>query len=309
MNTGQDSFINIAQQANVALGGWGWGTEFFDMDNDGDDDLFVATGLFDNYFSNRLFRNISAEQLLFEDATLSAGLNDFEAARSLAVFDNDNDGDLDILISNVRSYPYLYINQLDQGNWLEIELVGSKTNKNGFGTILEIEFNGSSYRKYHHGAQYFGQNILPVHFGLGTAELVNQLKIYWLSGQIDQFDSIAVNQKIKVTEGGILTKLPENKPENLPESIKLLGNYPNPFNSITRINFIIYKPGDIRFNVYNILGQQVFTSQKTITSSGNNFIDWNPATNGESSLSSGIYLCSIGNAEQQSDFIKIIFLK
>lgn len=310
LNTGQNYFINIAGKAGVVLAGWGWGTEFFDMENDGDEDLFVVTGLFDYDNSNRLFKNVSQDSIRFLDESKEKGLDDFEPSRSLVIFDYDNDGDQDILISNIKDYPFLYLNNLPQGNWIDILLEGTKTNRNAFGSVIEIIIKGISHKKYHHGAQYFGQNILPVHFGLGEHGIIDHLKVYWLSGNIDQYDSVRVNQKIKIVEGSLITVMINNETSFASVvSGSLFDNYPNPFNGSTTIGFEMVNAGQIDLNIFNTMGQRVYSVSKTYSSPGYKELKWNPENQGISSLSSGIYLYSIKINNNPAVVGKTIYIK
>jgi len=106
-------YLEISEDLGVFRTGWGWGTEFFDADNDGDLDLFLVNGsIKDRDTSNMLFRNhfVETGELVFEDVSESSGTNGFAESHGLVVFDYDADGDLDILVSNYHEPVYLYQN-------------------------------------------------------------------------------------------------------------------------------------------------------------------------------------------------------
>jgi len=313
LNTGENIFQNSSLSAGVAYAGWGWGTEFFDMENDGDEDLFVVTGFFLPGDTNRLFKNNSTEDsLIFEDVTESAGVADDDAAHGLAVFDYDDDGDLDLFVSNVDDHPFLYANQMEQGNWINIWLEGSESNKSGFGSIVEIEIDGNHYRKCHHGVQFQAQNIQPLHFGLGDAGIVDKIEIYWLNGHIDSFESVPVNQSFKIVEGGeLVSKISEfhDTYSGLSKSIRLIDNYPNPFNSTTQIRFTIPLAGEVELRIYNVLGQLIRNKLMTYSSPGTKMIVWHADDNLKNMAGSGIYFYQLKMNNEYSNIGKIILLK
>jgi hypothetical protein len=313
LNTGDNYFIDVAEEAGVSRAGWGWGTDFVDIDNDGDEDLFVVTGDFEADYSNRLFKNISgSDSLLFKDISIESGLNDYIYSRGLAIFDYDADGDQDFLISNFRDLPFLYVNQMGHGNWLEIELEGTEINRNAFGSVIELRSNEIIVSKYHHGAQFLGQNILPVHFGLGDVEMIDTVRVTWLGGKSEEFYAISANQKIKIIEGGILiTNIAEKTSEivNTPKKLELLGNYPNPFNGSTEFRFYLQTSGEVELQIFNMLGQKIHTIYRIFTSAGQKNIHWHTAYLGASQFSSGVYLYRIRQNDHISDVKKLIYLK
>jgi hypothetical protein len=313
LNNGEQYFQNSSLSAGVAYAGWGWGTEFFDMENDGDEDLFVVTGFFLPGDSNRLFENNStADSLIFEDVTVSAGVADDDAAHGLAVFDYDNDGDLDIFVSNVDDNPLVYANQMEQGNWINICLKGSETNKSGFGSIVEIEIDGKYYRKYHHGVQFQAQNIQPLHFGLGNVGMVDKINVYWLNGQVDSFESVPPNQTVKIIEGGELISAIHNAFEpnkGVSKSIQLINNYPNPFNGMTRITFTIPFAGEVELKIYSVLGQLIRNDKITYSSPGIKMITWSADAESKNILGSGIYFYRLKMNREYSNIGKMILLK
>jgi hypothetical protein len=310
LNSGENLYVNNSVSAGVSLAGWGWGADFVDIENDGDEDLFVVTGFFFPEFSNRLFRNISdQDSLIFEDITVPSGLADYDAAHGMAVFDYDDDGDQDLLISNVGDAPFLYSNKMVQGNWLNIQLEGTETNRSAFGTVVELEVEGQTYKKYHHGAQFQAQNVLPVHCGLGEAEIVNKITVYWLNGQIDEFESVSVNQSVKIVEGGDLISNVDNINENhskSPKVIHLVDNFPNPFNGSTQIRFNINIPGQVELRIFNTLGQSVQIINKSYSSQGEKTIIWNAD---ENIIGSGVYFYRIKIEDHLSNIGKMVLLK
>jgi len=295
LNTGADVFTQGATEAGVAVAGWGWGTEFFDLENDGDEDLFVVTGNFESNYPNVLFRSGSETgHFEFEDITSEMGLADLDPARGLAVFDYDEDGKLDLLISNLFRSPYLYQNRLDVGSWLRVKLEGTLSNRDGFGAVVEVEYAERTHKKYHHGAQYLGQNILPVHFGLGEAQAVERIVVRWPSGHEDVVGPVAANQQILIREteglvGGQSTSMEEPA---VPGTLGRVSAYPNPFTDETQIHFDLERPGDVEVHIVNVVGQTVQILRQFFGSTGGQVIRWN-AANQKAPLGAGPYFYRI----------------
>jgi hypothetical protein len=131
--------------------------------------------------------------------------------RGQAVGDIDNDGDLDILITNNGQPPELLRNDGDnRGASLLFHLVGQKSNRDGVGARLNLTVGAKrQIREVKAGSSYLGQNDLRMHFGLGQAARAEKVEIRWPSGTIDVLENVAANQVLTVTEGkGITAKGP-----------------------------------------------------------------------------------------------------
>jgi hypothetical protein len=204
-NDGTGHFSDVSHELGVEHADWAWGTAFFDCDHDGDLDLYVANGFrSEPPFNNRLFVNSLVEtgEVAFENVAPNAGVDGLAEARSLAVFDYDNDGDVDLLVANIqaggdpeqRNMPYLYQNVSSTANWLKVELEGTTSNRNGFGARVSATTATGTYHRHHDGISFLGQSIAPLHFGLGEAEVVESLAVTWLSGLVETYPSVEVNR-------------------------------------------------------------------------------------------------------------------
>ncbi|MGH7495638.1 MAG: FG-GAP-like repeat-containing protein [bacterium] len=314
LNTGQNYFVNGSNEAGVSMAGWGWGTEFFDLENDGDDDLFVVTGNLQPDFANVLFRNASdSDTLHFERISHEVGLADSIVARGLAVFDYDEDGDPDLLISNFFAAPSLYENPMPHGNWLKVKLAGTVSNRDAFGAVVEVWANGKSYKKYHHGAQFLAQNIQPLHFGLSNAENVERLTVKWPSGFIEEIGAVDINQIILIKEkSGVVSGVRERSARSVtaPQALRLIGNYPNPFNSATQIRFELGVPGVVELSIADTQGQTVKAIRQSFTSIGEKSIHWDPTGEKAQPVSSGLYFYRLSlNGELVLDLGKLLYIK
>ena len=190
-----------------------WGTVFFDYDNDGDGDLFVANGhlddnveLFDTSVTyaqrNQLFRNDGNGR--FADVTDSAGpgLALVQVSRGVAVGDYDEDGDLDLVVTNNNQPATLLRN--DGGNrhrWLSVKLIGSSGNRDAIGAVVEVVTDGhSQIDEVRSGSSFLSQNDLSLHFGLGTVEKAELVEIRWPGGGVEQLTDVEANQVLTLYE-------------------------------------------------------------------------------------------------------------
>ncbi|MEM0994063.1 MAG: VCBS repeat-containing protein, partial [Bacteroidota bacterium] len=126
-------FTNEFESQNVGYGNWGWGTHLFDADHDGDEDIYLVNGFEGLIYNNKFFRNNLAQgKADFTDWSVQAACDGIASGMSLEVFDYDEDGDLDMLVSNTNDHPYLYQNtgRASQTNWLQVELEGTTSNRN-----------------------------------------------------------------------------------------------------------------------------------------------------------------------------------
>ena len=271
LQTAPGVFADAAPEAGVDIADWGWGTEFVDVENDGDDDLIVVTGLFDPDYPNYLFRNqIETGTFGFARDT-GAGFADSEAARGLVAFDYDADGDQDLLVSNVFRPPYLYENTADGGAWLDVELQGVASTRDGYGATVTAWVDGTPHLRLHHGAQYLAQNLAPVHLGLGTAAVVDSLVVAWPSGQVDRLPNLATSRRIRVVEGVGLGA--PTAGERLPSSSGLsLTVGPTPFRDRVTIRVSADGTEPVRLAVFDVLGRRVHTAE----AAGDGVFEWAP---------------------------------
>jgi enediyne biosynthesis protein E4 len=196
----------------------GWGLKFFDYDNDGDPDLFLANGHPDDMVEQQASRVKYKEPLLmfenvgkaYKDVSKTSGAvfaKDFPA-RGLAVADYDNDGDIDLLVINNGDAPVLLRNEGgNKNNWLGVELVAKKSNSMSVGAILTWQAGALKKSRYKaSGGGYLSSHDPREVLGLGAAAKVDTLEIKWPSGKVDKLTNVAANQYIKVVEGEGLSK-------------------------------------------------------------------------------------------------------
>jgi hypothetical protein len=172
----------------------GFGVVFFDFDNDMQLDLAFANGhIIDHPLLRRagsthgqrnlLFRYLGSRR--FENVTTSAGPGFAleKVSRGLAAGDFDNDGDLDLLVTNNGQTADLLRNNSDHGNALIVRLVGKESSRDGIGARLRLTTGTvTQMREVKAGSSYLAQNDLRQHFGLGTNQRVDRLEVRWPSG-------------------------------------------------------------------------------------------------------------------------------
>jgi hypothetical protein len=307
-------FVDKAVELSVNIARWGWGTEFFDYDHDGDLDLYVVNGFGGDWFADRniFFENLLVpEGFAFSEAAERLGVDGPAEARGLVVFDRDNDGDLDILVPNFADYPDLYLNDTAAKNWLQVQLLGTRTNRNGVGAVVKAIASGYAYFRIHDGVEFLGQSIQPLHFGLGDAELVDTLTVSWPGGRTEAFYHIEGNQKIMLEEGRgeVITKVQSSSESiSTPEHFVLLGNYPNPFNGATTITFVVPEPGMVTLIISDMLGAAVNTMSRFYSHAGQSNFVWNGTSASGSVVASGFYIYQL---DYQGDnfYGKLLYLK
>ena len=204
--------------------------KFFDFDNDGWPDIFVANGhvnpqvdqhSFGVTYAERplLFRNLGAGKLA--EIGLSAGppLSRRYVARGTATADFLNDGSQDLLITVLDGSPVLLRNQTARkGHWLRLKTIGRKSNRDGFGARVEIRTGSLKQSSEVRSNSSFESASDPrLHFGLGSATQVDSITIRWPSGRVDNIGTEAADQELVVEEGkGVVSRhrsgLPANRP-------------------------------------------------------------------------------------------------
>ncbi len=215
-NEGNDLFVDNAPTSEVGratLVTLGFGCFFFDYDNDGWQDIFVADGHIEDAIERvqkrvryaeppHVFRNLGGDK--FQEVTQSLG-SDFAApkvARGAAYADIDNDGSLDILLTTNGGSAHLFHNQNGTNRSLRIKLVGTKSNRDGMGANVRVVSGKDDQTKtVHSGSGYLSASELTLTFGLDAAIKADSVEIKWPSGQVDKLSNVNAGQTVTVQEG------------------------------------------------------------------------------------------------------------
>lgn len=216
-NNGKYDFTDVSFTAKVAQTSRpyvGWGTGFFDLDNDTWLDLFVVNGhvypQMDQISSGARYKQgkilfINNGDGTFCDATEQGGaaLSELRVSRGAAFGDLDNDGQIDIVIEDLDSSPMILKNEGDKTNhWITLELGAKNGNKLAIGARIKITTGKTvQTEEIRSGGSYLSQNDLRVHFGLGKATKIDEIEIRWNSGKIETIKDVAADKFYAILEG------------------------------------------------------------------------------------------------------------
>jgi ASPIC and UnbV/FG-GAP-like repeat len=229
-------FTDVARESGTCNTLWGWAAKFGDFDDDGWLDLFAVDGLrsagaanyipvllqmiltpgvdftdlgawppigsmsWSGYQRSKLFRNLGTQA--FKEMAAAAGVDDDLDGRGIGVGDFDNDGRLDLLVTNSAQPSLLYRNvSPGDGGWIELRLVGTRSNRDAIGARVRVEAAGGSWvAEVDGGNGYAGQSSRVLHFGLGAARKVDAVEVRWPSGLRERF-TVPVDRITTLREG------------------------------------------------------------------------------------------------------------
>ncbi|MGI9545030.1 MAG: VCBS repeat-containing protein [Cyclobacteriaceae bacterium] len=239
LNNGNGTFSEIGQLAGIDATDWSWSALFADYDNDGYKDLFITNGYRQDVtnldfivygqhvlamgeaeanreqrlqalkelpgakLSNYVFRNQG--DLTFNNTTDNWGLSQPSYSNGAVYADIDNDGDLDLVISNIDGVASLYENQTAQdeeseANYLQVRLKGPQGNLQGLGTKIRLYYDSLIQYQYFTPYRGYLSSVDPkLHFGLGSAKQIDSVQIIWPNGKGKTLVEIPVNQMITIT--------------------------------------------------------------------------------------------------------------
>jgi hypothetical protein len=215
-NEGNGLFVDEAPRSEVGrntLVTLGFGCFFFDYDNDGWPDIFVADGHIENEIERvqkrvsyaeppHLFRNLGGGKFEEVTAHVGAAFASPKVARGAAYADIDNDGALDVLVTTNGGRAWLFHNEGGTNHSLRVKLVGTKSNRDGIGAVVRVTSEGvKQWQLLRSGSSYLSQSELVLTFGLGGATKAEVVEVQWPSGQVDKFPGVAADQMVTVEEG------------------------------------------------------------------------------------------------------------
>jgi hypothetical protein len=220
------TLANVESDSTGQLLNTGWGTFFFDVDNDSWPDLFVANGqipsteIIENVLldSNRLYLNNTDGT--FSDVSLSAQIGTVGRARGAAFGDLNNDGKLDFVVQNVHEYQdsaqvEIFRNSSEVANWVGIKLQGIVSNRDAFGSRVRVVVDGiSTVAEVGGGSSHASQNSSVLHFGLGESTTADSVVVTFTSGIEQVLVNVAANQVMLVVED-VPVSVPNT--DNLPQ--------------------------------------------------------------------------------------------
>lgn len=236
-------YENLADSMGVGDGGWSFGAQFGDFNNDGALDLYCTNGYvsgdrqqnywydyskitgansalirdarnwppmgtrsLSGYQSKRVWVNDGAGT--FREAAQSVGVTDKLDGRAVAVADLWNRGVLDVIVANQKAPLLIYKNSVAPGrNWMQFELQGNRSNRGAVGTQVTLFLDGKKQTQFVMGGEGFcAQNMSRLHFGLGAHPKLKKVVVRWPSGTVQTLTNVKANQINKITEpadGGV----------------------------------------------------------------------------------------------------------
>lgn len=228
-NQGETGFIDRAAAAGLTRASdqlVAWGAGFADFSNDGWPDIFVANGNVSSMVDKlphdlryrepiHLYRN--RRNGTFAEIADASGLNDgpLHSRRGTAFGDINNDGNIDVVVYNVGGPPSLFLNETKNANHRVLfRLVGNKSNRVVIGTRVTVTAGTLvQIDEVRAGGSYLSSNDQRLHFGLGTAATMKQVKIEWPSGATEELHDVAADKLYTIVEGeGITQSIKLNEP-------------------------------------------------------------------------------------------------
>ena len=211
LNSGDGTFVDATSERGLAaptVGYLGWGTRFFDFDFDGDLDLFVANGhvypQVDDASAggtyaqrNQLFANEGTGAFVAVEEA-GPGLKVQKSSRATISGDYDQDGDLDLFITNIDDSPTLLRNDTGAGRYLVVQIDSEIV-----GTWVRLVAGGRTQVRSVGGASsYLGHSDTRLYFGLGQAERVERVEVLWPDGAVTRLEDLPVNEVVVVKGEG-----------------------------------------------------------------------------------------------------------
>jgi hypothetical protein len=230
-------YENLANNFGVELGGWSWGAQFGDLNNDGNLDLFLTNGFVSaekatNYWYDYSKITVGNNSIIgdaanwapmngrslagfqqkkvwlndgagkFNDVALAVGVTETFDGRAVAVADLWNRGVLDVIVANQNAPVLIYKNTVSaENNWISFDLEGTASNRSAIGTRVAVFWNASQQaQEIHGGIGFCSQNQRRLQFGLGKNARIEKVEIRWASGKIQVIENPELNKIHKIKE-------------------------------------------------------------------------------------------------------------
>jgi hypothetical protein len=234
---GKLEYEDLASSLGVDLGGWSWGAQFGDLNNDGTLDLYLTNGYVSagersSYWYDFAViatghsaiiadaknwpamrgRSLSGYQRKhvwindglgrFTDVAQVVGATDTYDGRAVALADLSNTGALDVIVANQRGPLLVYNNHVQPGrHWIAFELEGRASNRSAIGARVELQWNGQmQVQEVSGGSGFSAQNDRRLHYGLGTTAKINGVVVRWPSGARQTIDNPKIDAINRISE-------------------------------------------------------------------------------------------------------------
>lgn len=217
-NDGRAGFVDASLEAGLGAATFsftGFGVGWFDYDNDGLLDLFIANGAvtiqqpqiasrYPFHQKNQLFHNEGAGKKFLETSAIAGpALELSEVSRGAAFGDIDNDGDIDIVVSNNKGPARLLLNETgSRRHWIQIRLEATRGNRFGIGARIGVHRGKDVlWRRVHSDGSYLCASDLRVHFGLGDQSRIDRIEVRWPEGSAETWTSVAADKLVVLRQG------------------------------------------------------------------------------------------------------------
>ncbi len=216
-NTGGGNFEDISQLSQAGPPAYAyvnWGANIVDYDNDADRDIFISNGhtednidLYDSSTAykvrNMVLMNDGKGRFTDVSDTCGDGLQPVCSSRGSAWDDLDNDGDMDGVILNAREAPTILRNDsANENHWIQFHVLGVQCSRDAIGARVRVTTGGlTQVAEKQSGRGYQSHYGSRIHFGLGSAAMIDRIEVQWLAGGVDVLENVAVDQVLTVRQG------------------------------------------------------------------------------------------------------------